>query len=99
MSAPRTYTVELSAETADYLEDRVQRGDARSIGAAIDAELGFALGGDPFAGLSSEESEAFLRGAVETYNELRAGTTTASPLAEVRARFRKRWEDAGLDVS
>lgn len=99
MSAPRTYTVELSAETADYLEDQVQRGEARSIGAAIDAELGFGLPGNPLAGVGSEECEAFLKGALATYNELRAGTTTASPLAEVRARFRKRWEDAGLDVS
>ena len=83
----RSYTIELSGETADYLEDRVRNGHAESVSSAIERELRPIVGGDPSLDPRSDEYRAFLQGAADTYRQLRAGTMTASPLAEVRARL------------
>lgn len=87
MTALKTYTVELSRETAEYLETLVRLGHADTVSSAIEQELQPAVAGHPSIDRNGDEYRAFLEGAADTYDALRRGTMTASSLAEVRARF------------
>lgn len=84
--AGRTFTVELSADAAEYLEAQVSEGRATSVSVAIEQALESASQRLPSDG-DPDEYRAFLTGAADTYEGLRAGTMTASPLADVRARL------------